>query len=209
LYERSFFTDMKALGVKDPDVITRFTEYVLQIVRYILKIMEHGFAYVSPSGSVYFDTNAFKGRVYDYRKLKPGADTTAEEMAEGEGALGASTATSSAEASAPEKKHPNDFALWKASKPGEPAWDSPWGPGRPGWHIECSVMTSDILGPNLDIHGGGVDFMFPHHENEMAQAEAYHQCTQWVNYFWHARHLHIDGLKMSKLLNNFSPFNKS
>lgn len=192
-YEREFFEDMTALGVKEPDVVTRVTEFVPQIVDYISGIMKNDCAYES-NGSVYFDTSGFKAKGFDYRKLKPGVDTTAEEMAEGEGALvgGAS-----------EKRHPNDFALWKASKPGEPSWESPWGFGRPGWHIECSVMASDVIGENLDIHGGGVDLMFPHHDNEMAQAEAYHQCCQWVNYFMHAGHLHIKGLKMSKSLKNF------
>ena len=192
-FEREFLEDMTALGVKEPDVVTRVTEYVPQIVDYIQGIMDNEFAYAS-NGSVYFDTTSFKAKGYDYRKLKPGVDTSAEEMAEGEGALAGSSS---------EKKHPNDFALWKASKPGEPSWESPWGPGRPGWHIECSVMASDIIGENLDIHGGGVDLMFPHHDNEMAQAEAYHQCCQWVNYFLHAGHLHIKGLKMSKSLKNF------
>jgi cysteinyl-tRNA synthetase len=192
-FEREFFEDMTALGVKEPDVVTRVTEYVPQIVDYIKGIMDNGFGYAS-NGSVYFDTNTFKDKGYDYRKLKPGVDTSAEEMAEGEGALAGGSS---------EKKHPNDFALWKASKPGEPSWESPWGPGRPGWHIECSVMASDIIGENVDIHGGGVDLMFPHHDNEMAQAEAYHQCCQWVNYFMHAGHLHIKGLKMSKSLKNF------
>lgn len=192
-FEREFFEDMTALGVKEPDVVTRVTEYVPQIVDYIKGIVDNGYAYES-NGSVYFDTNAFKNKGYDYRKLKPGVDTSAEEMAEGEGALSGGDS---------EKRHPNDFALWKASKPGEPTWESGWGPGRPGWHIECSVMASDIIGENIDIHGGGVDLMFPHHDNEMAQAEAYHQCCQWVNYFLHAGHLHIKGLKMSKSLKNF------
>jgi cysteinyl-tRNA synthetase len=192
-FEREFLEDMAALGVKEPDVVTRVTEYVPQIVEYIQGIIANGYGYES-NGSVYFDTNTFKSKGYDYRKLKPGVDTSAEEMAEGEGALGGGTS---------EKKHPNDFALWKASKPGEPSWVSHWGPGRPGWHIECSVMASDIIGENIDIHGGGVDLMFPHHDNEMAQAEAYHQCCQWVNYFLHAGHLHIKGLKMSKSLKNF------
>jgi cysteinyl-tRNA synthetase len=193
-YEREFFEDMAALGVREPDVVTRVTEYVPQIVEYIQGIVDNGCAYES-NGSVYFDTNDFKSKGYDYRKLKPGVNTTAEEMAEGEGALAGGGDT--------EKQHPNDFALWKASKPGEPSWESPWGPGRPGWHIECSVMASDVIGENIDIHGGGVDLMFPHHDNEMAQAEAYHQCCQWVNYFLHAGHLHIKGLKMSKSLKNF------
>ena len=106
-------------------------------------------------------------------------------------------------AAATEKRSPNDFALWKNSKRGEPAWPSPWGQGRPGWHIECSVMASDIIGDNMDIHAGGSDLMFPHHDNEMAQSEAFHDTQQWVNYFLHAGHLHIRGLKMSKSLKNF------
>ena len=143
-FERQFFEDLEALGVREPDVVTRVTEYVPQIVTFIEGIIENECAYES-NGSVYFNTNEFKSKGYDYRKLKPGKDTTAEEMAEGEGALGGGG----------EKLHPNDFALWKASKPGEPSWESPWGPGRPGWHIECSVMASDIIGENLDIHAGG------------------------------------------------------
>jgi len=194
-FEREFWQDMTALGVKEPDVVTRVTEYVPQITEYIQGIIDNGFAYASDSGSVYFDTAKFKGAGYDYRKLKPGEEISAAEMAEGEGALAGGSST--------EKKHSFDFALWKASKPGEPSWESPWGPGRPGWHIECSVMASDIIGENIDIHGGGVDLMFPHHDNEMAQAEAYHKCCQWVNYFLHAGHLHIKGLKMSKSLKNF------
>lgn len=119
------------------------------------------------------------------------------------------------------KRSPSDFALWKASKSGEPSWPSPWGPGRPGWHIECSVMASAIFGENMDIHSGGIDLAFPHHDNEMAQSEvrqelrglrrpvflkipqAYHECSAWVNYFIHTGHLHIEGLKMSKSLKNF------
>ena len=96
-----------------------------------------------------------------------------------------------------------DFALWKASKPGEPEWESPWGLGRPGWHIECSVMASEVAGKTLDIHGGGCDLMFPHHDNEMAQSEAYWGHQQWVHYFMHTGHLHVEGRKMSKSLKNF------
>jgi len=207
-FEREYNADMAALGVREPDVVTRVTEFVPQIVDYIQQIIDHGFGYVGlnddesvASKSVYFDTAAFKAAGYDYRKLKPGDQVSADEMAEGEGALAASSNTNN---ETTEKKHPNDFALWKASKPtGEPAWDSPWGPGRPGWHIECSVMASDIFGNNLDIHGGGLDLKFPHHDNELAQAEAYHKCNQWVNYFLHAGQLSIKGLKMSKSLKNF------
>ena len=96
-----------------------------------------------------------------------------------------------------------DFVLWKMSKDGEPCWSSPWGMGRPGWHIECSAMCSDILGQSVDINGGGIDLNFPHHENQLAQSEAHYDTEQWVNFFIHTGHLHIDGLKMSKSLKNF------
>jgi len=132
---------------------------------------------------------------HNYAKLAPQHKTNQALVDEGEGALGSSG----------EKKNSIDFALWKASKQGEPKWNSPWGAGRPGWHIECSVMASDILGSRLDIHGGGVDLKFPHHDNELAQAEAHDGSHQWVNYFLHAGHLNIEGLKMSKSLKNFIP----
>ena len=106
-------------------------------------------------------------------------------------------------AAAGEKRSASDFALWKASKAGEPFWESPWGGGRPGWHIECSVMASDLMGGNMDVHAGGSDLKFPHHDNELCQSEAYHGCDQWVNHFWHFGHLAIKGLKMSKSLKNF------
>jgi cysteinyl-tRNA synthetase len=158
-------------------------------------MMKQGSAYNS-NGSVYFDTSRHK-QSHDYPKLVPsaGSGQTDAELAEGEGALGAKFEG--------EKRHRNDFALWKASKAGEPRWSSPWGDGRPGWHIECSVMIKEIHGPRLDIHGGGADLRFPHHDNEIAQAEAFHECQQWCNYFTHAGHLHIKGLKMSKSLKNF------
>lgn len=208
-YEREYMEDMTALGIREPDVLTRVTEYIPQIIAFIVKIVERGMAYES-NGSVYLSLDAFKGSGHNYRKLSPAAaetNTSAAEMAEGEGALAQGTGENN------EKRNPNDFALWKASKPGEPAWESPWGPGRPGWHIECSVVASDILGENLDIHSGGEDLKFPHHDNELAQSEAClgkcignnseDECHQWVNYFTHTGHLHIEGLKMSKSLKNF------
>ena len=192
-FEAEFHKDMEDLGVRPADVITRVSEFVPEVVDYIQKIIDQGCAYES-NGSVYFDTANFKGKGHTYRKLVPfTGETTEAEMAESEGSLAAGG----------EKKTPNDFALWKASKVGEPEWDSPWGKGRPGWHIECSVMASEVLGKHLDIHAGGSDLKFPHHDNELAQAEAYYSHHNWVNYFLHAGHLHIKGLKMSKSLKNF------
>lgn len=195
-YERSFFTDMQRLGIREPDLVTRVTEYVPQVVQFIETIMTNGFAYQGES-SIFFDTEAYIKAGHNYPKLKPGGDrnATEDEMAEGEGALSKGIEG--------EKRSPNDFALWKFSKPGEPRWPSPWGEGRPGWHIECSVMASDILGENMDIHSGGWDLKFPHHDNECAQSEACNGHHQWVNYFLHCGHLHIKGLKMSKSLKNF------
>jgi cysteinyl-tRNA synthetase len=198
-YEREFMEDMEALGIREPDVLTRVTEYVPRIIAFVEKIIDKGLAYKS-NGSVYLSLDAFSAAGHNYRKLKPagpgGAVISAAEMAEGEGALDTG-------AKGGEKRHMNDFALWKASKAGEPSWESPFGPGRPGWHIECSVVAGDILGERIDIHSGGEDLKFPHHDNELAQSEACFGCNQWVNYFTHTGHLHIDGLKMSKSLKNF------
>ncbi|KAL7535807.1 hypothetical protein ACHAWF_005277 [Thalassiosira exigua] len=197
-YEREFMEDMAALGIREPDVLTRVTEYVPRIVSFVRKIVDKGLAYES-NGSVYLSLDAFQAAGHNYRKLNPAGPgvtaTTAAEMAEGEGALAGSGDG--------EKRNPNDFALWKASKAGEPAWESPFGPGRPGWHIECSVVAGDIFGEKIDIHSGGEDLKFPHHDNELAQSEACFGCQQWVNYFTHTGHLHIEGLKMSKSLKNF------
>jgi len=207
-YEAEFFEDMEALHCRPPEALTRVTEYVDRIIAFIDRIIENGFAYVS-NGSVYFDTVAFAQHPdHTYGRLKPNATSAgvpapatanpaaASAAAENDGELGA-------QANQSEKKCPADFALWKRSKAGEPFWESKWGPGRPGWHIECSTMASDVIGPELDVHFGGQDLRFPHHENELAQSEAYHGCKQWVRYFLHAGHLDIDGLKMSKSLKNF------
>jgi len=192
-FEREFMEDMELLGVRPPDVLTRVTEYIDEIVKFVKQIVDNGLAYES-RGSVYLSIADFKKAGHYYRKLEPGVETTAKEMAEGEGGLAGDGA---------EKRYPSDFVLWKASKPGEPEWDSPWGKGRPGWHIECSAIASDILGPCMDIHAGGIDLKFPHHDNELAQSEACFGHCQWVSYFFHAGHLHIKGLKMSKSLKNF------
>jgi len=205
-WEGKFMEDMRALRVQPPDLLTRVTEFVPEIVRFIEKVVSRGFAY-EVDGSVYFDTQAFDGAVngreygdedkelkHWYLKLEPWSKNNNDRAEEGEGALIDKKAT---------KKSKSDFALWKSSKPGEPSWPSPWGNGRPGWHIECSVMASEVFGDNMDIHSGGEDLTFPHHDNELAQSEAYHDCKQWVNYFIHIGHLHIEGLKMSKSLKNF------
>lgn len=196
-YEREFLEDMQALNILPADYVTRVSEYMPEIIEYIQTIVKNGFAYES-GGSVYFDTSSFKKGGHDYGKCAPWCVDNASLLAEGEGVL-----TAADETTTHQKKNASDFALWKKSKPGEPVWDSEWGAGRPGWHIECSAMASNVLGPVVDIHAGGVDLRFPHHSNEIAQAEAYHNCSQWVNYFLHAGHLHIDGLKMSKSLKNF------
>lgn len=175
-------------------VVTRVSEYVPEIIAYVDKIMSNGFAYAS-NGSVYFDTTNFM-KTHQYAKLAPEHVSNQALLGEGEGELSC--------VADGEKRNERDFALWKKSKPGEPAWDSPWGKGRPGWHIECSAMASDILPQApFDIHAGGIDLKFPHHDNELAQAEAFYDCPQWVNYFLHAGHVHIQGLKMSKSLKNF------
>lgn len=185
---------MDALHVAKPDVLTRVTEYVDPIIDFVQRIIDRGYAYAS-NGSVYFDTLAFEANPdHKYGKLRETALADTEEAMDGEGALAAGGS---------EKKNDADFVLWKKSKAGEPKWDSPWGPGRPGWHIECSAMCSDLLGGAVDINGGGVDLAFPHHENQLAQSEAYWGTKQWVNFFLHTGHLHIDGLKMSKSLKNF------
>ncbi|XP_074086922.1 cysteine--tRNA ligase, cytoplasmic isoform X2 [Macrotis lagotis] len=196
-WEAEFHKDMAALNVLPPDVLTRVSEYVPEIIRFVQKIVDNGYGYVS-NGSVYFDTLKFdSSERHSYAKLVPEAVGDQKALQEGEGDLSISADRLS------EKRSPNDFALWKASKPGEPSWECPWGKGRPGWHIECSAMAGTILGPSMDIHGGGFDLRFPHHDNELAQSEAYFENDCWVRYFLHTGHLTIAGCKMSKSLKNF------
>ncbi|KAM7086907.1 cysteine--tRNA ligase, cytoplasmic isoform 1-T1 [Molossus nigricans] len=196
-WEREFHRDMEALNVLPPDVLTRVSEYVPEIVSFVQKIVDNGYGYVS-NGSVYFDTVKFaSSKGHSYGKLVPEAVGDQKALHEGEGDLSVSAERLN------EKRSPNDFALWKASKAGEPSWPCPWGKGRPGWHIECSAMAGTLLGASMDLHGGGFDLRFPHHDNELAQSEAYFENDCWVRYFLHTGHLTISGCKMSKSLKNF------
>jgi len=176
--------DERALGVLPPDHEPRATEYVAQMLALIGQLIANGLAYPAPNGDVYYSVRAFpadgrlSGKSLD--ELRAGERVDID----------------------PNKRDPMDFVLWKAAKPGEPAWESPWGPGRPGWHIECSAMSEELLGQHFDIHGGGQDLQFPHHENEIAQSEGAHGCT-FVNYWLHNGFVRVDNEKMSKSLGNF------
>ncbi|WP_456453467.1 cysteine--tRNA ligase, partial [Thermococcus sp.] len=178
-----FLEDMAALKVKPADIYPRVTEHIGDIIDFVKKLEEKGYAYEGSDG-VYFEVQRFR----DYGKL---SGIKLEELRKG-------ARVEPGEG----KKNPEDFALWKKAKPGEPKWSSPWGEGRPGWHIECSTMSTKYLGESFDIHGGGNDLIFPHHENEIAQTEA---CTgqQWVKYWLHTGFLMVNGEKMSKSLGNF------
>jgi len=179
----NFYKDMDALGVLRADIEPRATQHIPEIIALIEKLIEKGHAYEA-GGDVYFSVRSFHsyGRLSgrDLDALKAGARIEIGDK----------------------KKDPLDFALWKSAKPEEPAWDSPWGPGRPGWHIECSAMSMKYLGETLDIHGGGLDLIFPHHENEQAQSEAATGKT-FVRYWMHNGFVTIKGEKMSKSLGNF------
>jgi cysteinyl-tRNA synthetase len=190
-YENEFFRDLSALDVDQPTIVTRVTEYVEEIVKFIEKIESEGYAYHSEDGSVYFDIYKFREK-HVYPKMLQRSEQTQDLLEEGEGKLQREG----------RKRHKEDFSLWKKSKAGEPAWPSKWGEGRPGWHIECSVMASNITGEHMDIHSGGIDLLFPHHENEIVQCEGAGM-ERWVSHFMHTGHLHIHGAKMSKSLKNF------
>ncbi|MCD6559421.1 MAG: cysteine--tRNA ligase [Palaeococcus sp.] len=179
-----FLEDMEALKVKPADVYPRVTEHIQEIIDFVKKLEEKGYAYEGNDG-VYFEVRKFEdygklGKI-NLEELKKGA-----RVEPGEG-----------------KRNPEDFVLWKKAKPGEPKWDSPWGEGRPGWHIECSTMSTKYLGEQFDIHGGGNDLIFPHHENEIAQTEACTGKKPWVRYWLHTGFVMVRGEKMSKSLGNF------
>ncbi|MBU1567114.1 MAG: cysteine--tRNA ligase [Proteobacteria bacterium] len=180
---REFYTDMDKLGIDRPDIEPKATEHIGEMIRLIEELIDQGKAY--PSGNdVYYIVDSFpeygKLSKRNIEDMQAGARITVNEQ----------------------KHHPMDFVLWKGSKPGEPTWDSPWGPGRPGWHIECSAMSRKYLGKTFDIHGGGQDLIFPHHENEIAQSEGANH-KPFVNYWIHHGFVTIRDEKMSKSLGNF------
>ncbi|MGS0825928.1 cysteine--tRNA ligase [Shewanella sp. 0m-8] len=176
--------DFDALNMARPDNEPRATQHIPEIIDMVERLIERDHAYVASSGDVLFSVSSFPeyGRLsgQNLEQLQAGARVEIEDT----------------------KRDPMDFVLWKMSKPGEPTWDSPWGPGRPGWHIECSAMNSKHLGIHFDIHGGGSDLQFPHHENEIAQSCCAHD-TPYVNYWMHTGMVMVDKEKMSKSLNNF------
>lgn len=183
-YTKDYLESLEKLNIH-VDLHPRVTYHINEIIDFVSKLIDKGYAYVAPSGSVYFDVDKYE----DYGALSNRKDK--EQWSQ--------------EEFAKEKKNPYDFALWKSAKSGEPYWDSPWSLGRPGWHIECSVMSSKYLGKQIDIHGGGTDLIFPHHENERAQSEALLEVKPWVKYWVHTGLLSIRGEKMSKSLGNIMP----
>ncbi len=185
-YEQAYVDQMTRLGIEAPDHRPHATEYVAEMVAFVEELVTAGMAYDVPGQGVYFRA----GRLADYGAL---AHRSADELREGAGAR----------VEVDERKEdPLDFALWKAAKPGEPTWPSPWGPGRPGWHIECVAMSLGLLGEAFDIHGGGDDLAFPHHENE--RAEAVGAGKVFARYWVHNAMVNVDGEKMSKSLGNFT-----
>jgi len=182
-YIREYYTDARGLGIKDATVAPKATENMDAIIDMIQKLIDKGYAY-EVDGDVYFDTTNFDGygklSGHNMEDLESGARVSVDER----------------------KRNPVDFALWKAQKPGEPAWESPWGMGRPGWHIECSAMANRYLGETIDIHSGGQDLIFPHHENEIAQSEAVNG-KPFARYWMHNGFININNEKMSKSAGNF------
>jgi cysteinyl-tRNA synthetase len=182
-YINEYYKDADGLNIKRATVNPRATEYIDDIVAFVKGLIDKGFAY-EVDGDVYFSTKSFEsyGKLsgQNLEDLQAGARINVDER----------------------KKDPMDFAIWKAQKEGEPGWESPWGLGRPGWHIECSCMAKKILGDTIDIHAGGTDLVFPHHENEIAQSEAL-SGKPFANYWMHSAFVNINNQKMSKSLNNF------
>ncbi|MBE6071674.1 MAG: cysteine--tRNA ligase [Clostridium butyricum] len=182
-YIQEYYKDADSLNIERATINPRATEYIDEIIKFVSELINSGFAY-EINGDVYFNTNKYKeyGKLcgQNLEDLQAGARINIDER----------------------KKDPMDFAVWKAKKPGEPAWKSPWGMGRPGWHIECSCMAKKLLGNTIDIHAGGMDLKFPHHENEIAQSEAV-TGEKFANYWMHAAFVNVDNKKMSKSLNNF------
>ena len=182
-YIKEYFVDADGLGIKRASVHPQVTDNIEQIIAFVKELEDKGYAY-AVNGDVYFDTKKFK----DYGKL---SGIKQEELE-----AGARIEVND------QKRHPMDFVLWKAKKEGEPGWASPWGEGRPGWHIECSVMSNRYLGETIDIHAGGQDLKFPHHENEIAQSEA-RSGKNFSNYWLHNEYINVNNEKMSKSLGNF------
>ncbi|MCC0647454.1 cysteine--tRNA ligase [Clostridioides difficile] len=182
-YIKEYFVDCDGLGIKRANVHPQVTDNIQQIIDFIKELEDKGYAY-AVNGDVYFDTNKFEG----YGKLSGQKQEDLE--------AGARIEVND------QKRHPMDFVLWKAKKEGEPGWESPWGEGRPGWHIECSVMSKRYLGETIDIHAGGQDLTFPHHENEIAQSEARSGKT-FSKYWMHNGYININDEKMSKSKGNF------
>lgn len=188
-YAKEYMEVLEKLRIR-VDLHPRVTDHINEIIKFVETLVERGLAYVAPSGSVYFDLSTAS----DYGKLSKKFNR--EEWRQEEEYLR-------------EKRNPYDFALWKSSKPGEPWWESPWGRGRPGWHTECAVMSIKYLGSQFDIHGGGQDLIFPHHENELAMAEAASGARPWVRYWLHVGYLTMGGEKMSKSLGNVITANEA
>ena len=187
-YEKEYLKDSQGLNVKPLSAMPRATEHIQEILEIVSDLIEKGYAYVARNGDVYFRTKKFE----EYGKL---SHLVMEDLEAGNRELRSRMDDDL-------KEDPTDFAVWKAAKPGEPAWESPYGMGRPGWHIECSAMVRSHLGETIDLHCGGQDLVFPHHENEIAQSECANGCT-FAHYWMHNAFLNIDNHKMSKSAGNF------